>query len=452
MRERAADLLDLEHQVLRILAGEAPGAAREFAPGSIVVADELLPSQVLAVVRSGVHGICTARGGATSHMAILAAAAGLPAIVAAGEGILAIPEGTKLVLDAERGSLEADPPETRWNEVRRAIEQRRGEAAADAAAAQQAAATRDGVRIAVMANLASAQEARTAVAQGAEGCGLLRTEFLYLDRREAPAEDEQQREYQAIADALGARPLTIRTMDIGGDKPIAFLPLPAEENPALGLRGVRANLEHPQLLRTQLAAILRVSPQVPCRVMVPMVTDASDVRFVRQLLDEERARLGVAHAPLLGAMIETPASALLAPQLARECDFFSLGTNDLSQYTLAIDRAHPRLAARLDALHPAVLRLMARVAEAAREHGRSVSVCGALGSDDDALPILVGLGIHEVSALPSAIPRLKRIARGIDAGECRDLARRALEQSTAAEVRALVAASRTSRPSLAAGD
>jgi len=186
--------------------------------------------------------------------------------------------------------------------------------------------------------------------------------------------------------------------------------------------------------------------------MVPMVTDLSDMRFVRTLLEEERARLGLATSPALGAMIETPASALLAPQLASECDFFSLGTNDLAQYTLAIDRAHPRLVARLDALHPAVLRLIARVAESAREHGKSVSVCGALGSDEEALPILVGLGIHEISAVPSAIPRLKRIARGLDTRRCSELARRALDEASGAAVRALVAASRAGHPNLVTGD
>jgi phosphoenolpyruvate-protein kinase (PTS system EI component) len=375
----------------------------------------------------------------------------LPALVAAGGSVLSIAEGTRLVLDAEHGWLDVDPPEAQWAEAQRALEQRRTDAVADRAAAREAATTRDGVRIHVVANLGSATEAAAAVDQGAEGCGLLRTEFLYLDRREAPGEDEQRREYQAIADALGGRALTIRTMDIGGDKPIAFLPLPAEENPALGLRGVRASLEHPQLLRTQVAAILRVTPPGTCRILVPMVTDASDIRFVRTIVDEERARLGIARAPLVGAMIETPAAALLAGEIARECDFVSLGTNDLSQYTLAIDRAHPRLSGRLDALHPAVLRLIARVAEAAHEQDRGVAVCGALGSDLDALLILIGLGIHEVSAVPSSIPRLKRIARELEARACRDLARRALEAPTAAAVRELAAAARTHRPTLVPG-
>ena len=451
MRERAADLLDLEHQVLRVLAGEPPAAAHTVPRGAIVIADELLPSQLMALQRAGAGGVCTARGGPTSHVAILAAAAGMPALVGAGAAVLAIRDGTRVVLDAEHGWLDVDPPEAQWTQAQRALEARRVEDAADSQASREPATTRDGVRIHVHANLGASAEAAPAVAHGADGCGLLRTEFLYLDRREAPAEEEQLHEYQAIGGALGGRCLTIRTMDIGGDKRLAFLPLPDEENPALGLRGVRASLEHPHLLRTQLAAILRVQPPGACRILVPMVTDVADVRFVRAILEEEMRRLGLGRSPLVGAMIETPASALLAAELARECDFLSLGTNDLAQYTLAIDRAHPRLAARLDALHPAVLRLIARVTEAASAQGRSVSVCGALGSDGDALPVLVGLGVHEISAVPSSIPRLKRLARELDTQACRELARRALELPTAAAVRDLVASTRAAHPALVPG-
>ncbi len=456
MRERAADLRDLENQVLQVLAGKPPSATREFPPGAIVVAEDILPSQMMALERAGVAGVCTARGGPTSHMAILAASAGLPALVAAGEAALGIAEGTRLVLDAEHGWLDIDPPAAQWAAAERSVAQRAAERAADLEAAHAPAATRDGVRIVVNANLGSLAEAANALAHGAEGCGLLRTEFLFLDRREPPGEAEQAGEYQRIAAALGGRPLSIRTMDIGGDKPIAYLPLEREDNPALGMRGIRASLAQPQLLREQLRAILRVEPAGACRILLPMVTDVADVRAVRELVDAGVRELGLARAPLIGAMIETPASALLAESLAEECDFLSLGTNDLSQYTLAIDRGHPQLAARLDALHPAVLRLIALVADAAAARGKVASVCGALASDVDALPMLIGLGIHEISATAAAIPRLKRMARALDAAECRELARRALEQTTAAAVRELAAVARAraraaSAPSLTGG-
>jgi multiphosphoryl transfer protein len=442
MRERAADLRDIECQVLHVLAGHDPGAVRRFDPGAIVVAGDLPPSAVLAMERGAVGGICTARGGPTSHVAILAAAAGIPALVAAGPRVLELAEGTPVVLDAEHGWLDVDPPQAEIAAIERAVAQREQERAADAGAAMAEARTRDGVRVRVNANLGSLDEAAPAVESGAEGCGLLRTEFLYLDRAQAPGEDEQAAEYQRIATALAGRPLAIRTLDPGGDKPIAYLPMPHEDNPALGMRGLRASLWAPQLLRAQLRAILRVRPAGQCRILLPMVTDAEEVRAIRSIALECAGELGMAELPALGAMIETPAAALLAESLAEAADFLSIGSNDLAQYTLAIDRGHPELARRLDALHPAVLRLIALVAEAAAARAKPVSLCGALASDVDALPILIGLGVLEISAAPAMIPRLKRTARALDAAQCREAARRALELATAAEVRDLAAVAR----------
>ena len=436
MRERAADLRDLENQVLRVLAGKPPSSTREFESGSILLADDVLPSQVISLDTERVVGVCTSRGGTTSHVAILASATGLPMLVAAGPSVLDVADGTQVVLDAEHGWLDVQPPPADLATAKQAMDERNDERTADLAASSRPSVTRDGVTISVLANLGSLGDALVAMQRGAGGCGLLRTEFLYMDRREPPDEDEQAAEYQRIATALAGKPLSIRTMDVGGDKPIPYLPLPREDNPALGMRGLRSSLWQPELLRAQVRAILRVQPAGQCKVLLPMVTDTEDLKAVRAIIDECAKELG-ATPPSVGAMIETPSSALLAEQLAPLCDFLSIGTNDLSQYALAIDRGHPELARRLDALHPAVLRLIALVADAGRAAGRSVSVCGALGSDVDALPILVGLGIHEVSATPAAIPRLKRTVRNLDARECIDLARRALEQSSANEVREL---------------
>jgi phosphoenolpyruvate-protein phosphotransferase len=436
MRERAADLRDLESQVVRVMRGDPPAAARELPAQAIVIADDLLPSQLMALDPARIAGICIARGGATSHVAIIAAAAGIPTLVAAGPGILEVAEGTPLVLDAEHGWIDIDPPAAALQAAQRAAVQRAVERTADLAAAREPASTRDGVRIGVKANVGSLAEARAAVESGAEGCGLLRTEFLFLDRREPPAEEEQARQYQAIATAFEGRPVNVRTLDIGGDKPIAYLPLPREDNPALGLRGIRASLWRPDLMRTQLRAIMSVAPAGPARILLPMVNDVEELQAVRALVIECARELGLA-APPLGVMIETPAAAILAGQLALEADFLSLGTNDLAQYALAIDRGHAELGKQLDPLHPAVLRLIALVADAGRAAGKPVSVCGAMGSDVDALPILIGLGVGEVSATPGMIPRLKRMVRSLDAGECRELARRALEQRTAAAVRDL---------------
>jgi len=295
-----------------------------------------------------------------------------------------------------------------------------------------------GERIEVFANLAgSAADTRHAVTQGAEGCGLLRTEFLFLERATAPDEAEQLRSYQQVADLLGRRPLVIRTLDVGGDKPIAYLPLPPEENPALGLRGIRTSLWRPELLDVQLRALLAVKPAV--RILLPMITDVAEFRLVSERLNDLCRELGVAR-PQLGAMIETPAAAMLADQIAAVADFLSIGTNDLAQYGLAMDRGHAELAARIDGVHPAVLRLIEVTARGAAAHRRPLAVCGGLASDPGAVPLLLGLGVDELSVVPGSIPRLKALIRKLELDACRKLAAHALGLTTAAEVRAAVQA------------
>jgi multiphosphoryl transfer protein len=441
LRERVDDLLDLESQVLLALDGAAAHAPPELPPETIVIARELLPSQLVALDGARVAGICMAAGGATSHAAILAAAMGIPAVVALGPAVLAVRDGTDVVLDAGRGVLEVDPGAARLAAVRAELAASAAQRAALVAAAQRECRTADGTRIEVLANIGSLAEAHAALRNGAEGCGLLRTEFLFLGRQVPPSAAEQAAEYQKIADVLAGRPLTIRTLDAGGDKPIPYLPLPPEDNPALGLRGVRTSLAYPELLRTQLEAVLAVRPSSQCRLLLPMISDVEEIHAVRAMLEEIRYELGMREAVSVGVMIETPASALIADRLAAVADFLSIGTNDLTQYTLAMDRGHPQLAARLDALHPAVLRLIARTAEAACAHGRHAAVCGGLASEPLAAPLLVGLGVHELSAVPSVIPQLKARIASLSLADCRQLAQRALEQPGAAEVRALAAAS-----------
>lgn len=436
LAQRAEDLVDLERQVLLALSGETV-ATPVLPHGAIVVADELLPSQLLALDGMQLGGICTARGGATSHVAILAAAMGVPALCAMGPALLETRRGVTAILDADAGLLRISPdPEAlaqAQGEMARRAERQRLQHDNALASAQLA----DGTRIEVFANLGSATEAAGAAALGAEGCGLFRTELLYLDRAEAPDEAEQQATYQAAADGLAGRPLVVRTLDAGGDKPLAFAPAPHETNPALGLRGLRASLRQPDLFRAQVAAILRVSGPGERRILLPMVTDLEDLRAARAIVGEVAAALDLP-APKLGVMIETPASALVADQLAAEADFLSVGTNDLTQYVLAMDREHPELASRLDALHPAVLRLIGQAADAARDQGRPISVCGGLASDPLAAPVLVGLGVGCLSAAPAAIPALKQRLRGLTLENCRSLAAAAVAMTSASEVRALL--------------
>ena len=436
LRERAEDLQDLETQVLLALHGAAPAAVK-LPPQAIVIARELLPSQLVALDGEGLGGIALAAGGATSHVAIIAAARGIPTLVALGSQVLSVADDTPLVLDAERGVLEVAPAPARLAAARAELAAYQARRAAAQAAAQRECRTADGTRIEIFANVGSVAEARAAVANGAEGCGLLRTEFLFLDRQTAPSEAEQTGVYQAIADVLAPRPLTIRTLDAGGDKPIAYLPLPAEDNPALGLRGVRTGLNYPQLLRSQLRAVLAVHPRERCRLLLPMITDVAELQAVRSLLEELCGEVG-AGAVQLGVMIETPASALIAGQLAPLADFFSIGTNDLTQYTLAMDRGNPQLAPRLDAVHPAVLRLIAATTQAAEDHDRFVAVCGGLASDPSAAPLLLGLGVHELSAVPAVIPQLKERLGVVTLAACRALAAEALRRDSAEAVRALL--------------
>jgi phosphocarrier protein FPr/phosphocarrier protein len=292
------------------------------------------------------------------------------------------------------------------------------------------AITRDDVRIEVVANLGSLDEAHAAAKAGAEGCGLLRTEFLFLDRPSPPDEEEQHSTYQAIADALDGKPLIVRTLDIGADKPAPYLPIPAEENPALGLRGLRLGLARPALMETQLRALARVKGDV--RIMLPMVVEPGEVRRVRAML------AGIAERPpSLGIMVETPAAAMLADALAVEADFFSIGSNDLSQYALAMDRGNPALAAQLEALHPSVLRLIAATVEGGRKRDRWTGVCGGMAADPLAVPILIGLGVTELSVPPSALAETKERVRRTSRAAARDLAREAMAADGADAVRAL---------------
>lgn len=431
--ERANDLRDLQQRVLRALLGEAWHF--ELPAGAIVSAHELTPSDLLQLSAQRAAGICMAEGGATSHVAILARGKGLPCLVALGSEVLDVPQGQRVVLDAANGRLELAPSDARHAEVHQIRETQKLRRQQQQAQAQQPAHTTDGVSIEVAANVASSAEAQVAFDNGADGVGLLRTEFLFVDRRTAPDEQEQRQAYQAVLDAMGDKSVIIRTIDVGGDKQLDYLPLPVEANPVLGLRGIRMAQVRPELLDQQLRALLQVSPLARCRILLPMVSEVDELLQIRQRLDELCVELELTQRPELGVMIEVPAAALMAEQLARHADFLSIGTNDLSQYTLAMDRDHAGLAARVDALHPALLRLIAQTCIGAAKHGRWVGVCGALASDPLATPVLVGLGVSELSVSPPQIGEIKDRVRHLDAAQCRQLSLELLDLSSAKAVR-----------------
>jgi len=433
LAERANDLRDLKQRVLRALLGEA--WHYDVPAGAIVAAHELTPSDLLQLSAQGVAGLCMAEGGATSHVAILARGKGLPCMVALGSALLDQAQGQSVVLDADGGRLELTPNAERLAEVRQAQIDRQQRRDAQQAQAHLPAETRNGVAIEVVANVASSHEAADAFANGADGVGLLRTEFLFVDRNTAPDVEEQRAAYQAVIDAMGDKSVIIRTIDVGGDKQLDYLPLPVEANPVLGLRGIRLAQARPEILDQQLRALLQVSPLQRCRILLPMVTEVDELLHIRQRVDALCLELGISQRPEIGVMIEVPAAALQAEQLAEHADFLSIGTNDLSQYTLAMDRDHAGLAARVDALHPALLRLIAMTCEGAAVHKRWVGVCGALASDPLATPVLIGLGVTELSVSPVQIGEIKDRVRQLHEAECQRLARDLLKLSSAAAVR-----------------
>jgi multiphosphoryl transfer protein len=439
LRERADDLLDVESHVLLALAGEAQPLHIPLPEQAVLVADDLLPSELTALDRRRLAAICLGGGGATSHVAILAAAMEIPMLVGIGTAIREVADGATVIVDADAGTLQWAPTAAAVEQAHSAVDSQLMRRAHERAQAQTECRARDGTRIEVFANLGNVSDARAAVANGAEGCGLLRTEFLFIDRNTAPDEDEQLEAYQSIAAALAPRPLVLRLMDVGGDKPLRYLPLPAEENPALGMRGIRAGLARPDLLRSQLRAALRVRPAGSLRLLIPMVTDLSEILAVRTVVDRLMAELGIGARIELGAMIETPAAALLASSLIREVDFLSVGSNDLTQYTLAMDRGHPELAGRADALHPAVLKLIAAAADAGAAAGKRVAVCGGAAADRLAVPLLLGLGVRELSVVPAMVPAVKLAIRSLRIDACGELAMRCLDLTSAAAVRASAA-------------
>jgi phosphoenolpyruvate-protein phosphotransferase len=438
LRERADDLLDVEAHVLLALAGEARPMHMPLPEQAVLLADDLLPSELTALDGRRLVAIALSGGGATSHVAILAAAMEIPMLIGLGMELRNIADGQTLIVDADSGTLFSAPTAEAVAKGRSTVEARLARGAALRLAAAKECHSLDGTRVEIFANLGSVTDAIAAVASGAEGCGLLRTEFLFIDRETPPTEDEQLQAYQGIANTLGGRPLILRMMDVGGDKPLRYLPLPHEANPALGLRGVRTALLHPRLMRTQLRAALRVQPFGVVRLLIPMITDLSEILAVRHVIDELAAELKLEGRVTLGAMIETPSAALTAAVLIGAVDFLSIGSNDLTQYTLAMDRGHAELARRTDALHPAVLQLIAATASAGAAAGKLVAVCGGVAADRTAVPILLGLGIRELSVVPAAIPALKRQIGGLCIEECRELAQRCLHLGSAAEVRSLI--------------
>ena len=396
-------------QVLRALLGvHAPAPTGD----GVLIAADLTPAEAAVLDPARIAGVALASGSATSHAAILMRTRGIPAVVGAGPQLLDVPAGTTIALDGATGEVVVDPPAAMLDEFRRKADSQRERRTEALSRAEAPAVTTAGVSVLVGANIGSVEEARAASANGADLAGLVRTEFLFLDREAAPDVDEQVAVYRGIAEALGGRRVTLRTLDAGSDKPLPYLPPPSEANPFLGVRGLRHSLAHPDMFADQLLAIVRVARETPVSIMFPMVTTVDELRAARRMLDEVLAAEGRPKDLQVGMMVEVPAAALRASTFTPYVDFFSIGTNDLTQYTLAAERGNAALANLSRGLDPAVALLVDEVCRAAGDT-ILVAVCGEVAADETAVPRLIGAGVRELSVAPPSVPLVKQAVRAV---------------------------------------
>jgi len=444
LREKVGDLMDVHIRVLSILLDLPDHDPVDVPPGAnaILVTHDLTPSLTMQLDRSCIAAIATEAGTATAHVAILARSLGLPAVVGLRNALSFLEPGQTAILDGADGTLLIAPSEHELEDARLRVQQEAGREGVLREIAHSDAITPDGVRLVIRANVDLPEEAELGAICGADGVGLMRTEFLVVGRATMPDEEEQYKAYKKVIQAFGARPVIIRTFDVGGDKlPVGGFP--TEANPFLGWRAIRMCLDERDLFKTQLRALLRAGVHGDLRIMLPLVVTVDEVRETRQLIDEALAELAERHVPFradvpLGVMIETPAAAIACDTLVRDVDFFSIGSNDLVQYTLAVDRGNANLAPRFTPFHPAVLRLIAQVQSTGAAHGIDVCVCGEMGSQPLAVFALMGLGIRQLSVAPRAVGEVKRVIRSVRMAAAQDAAQAALAAGTAREAETLL--------------
>lgn len=442
MQARAADVKDVSQRILSILCGVVQGGIASDVP-VLLAADDLAPSETIQLDKSKILGFITAGGSGSSHTAILARTMGIPAIVGMGDALKPEYEGRQAIADGSTGALVIDPDDdTRDRLLKKREEQQRLQRLLETLKGQPNL-TKDGKTVRIYCNIGSPEDVHAVQVNDGGGIGLFRSEFLYLNSSTFPTEDEQFEAYKQVLSDMDGKEVIIRTLDIGADKQIGYFDLPKEDNPAMGMRALRICLTRPEIFRTQLRALFRASAYGKLGIMFPMVTSVWEVREAKKLCEEVKRDLKHEGIPYsedvqIGIMIETPAAAINSDRLAKEVDFFSIGTNDLTQYTLAIDRGHPSLSAQADGLHPAVLSLIDMTVRAAHAEGKWVGVCGELAADPQAVAVLLGLDVDELSVAARSIAEVKALVRQADHQTARALAREALQQDSAAAVRALV--------------
>lgn len=425
MAARASDLQDVGSRVLAILVNAPKVNFKDFTDDTILIAEDLGPSDLANLRRTRVVGICTIGGGATSHAAIIAKALGLPALHGLSHDVLQIADGKMALLDAVNGELKLSPSPAELKAVKDSSLEAKKQRESEIKDALKPVVTLDGHEVEVASNLATIAEAVQASEFAAHGVGLLRSELYFSEKLVEPSEDEQFEFYKEVASRFKNHPVIIRTLDVGGDKPLSYLPMKPEANPFLGERGIRFTLQHEAVFRRQIRAIVRAAEFGNVHIMFPMIATVDELVRAKKMLDEETLALKAKRIPL-GIMVEVPTAAVIADQLAPLVDFFSIGTNDLTQYTLAMDRTNPHLSKQVDGLHPGVLRLIRMTVDAAHKHNKWVGVCGGLAAEEKAIPILLGLGVDELSVSVPAVPTVKAAIRKLDLSECKTLAAKAL--------------------------
>ena len=438
MRERGADIKDIGDRLMRNMLGMNPRGLSHISGEVILVAQDLAPSDTASLDKIVVKGIVTAAGGPTSHAAIMARTLEIPAVMGVGD-IESFVDGDKAVVLGTDGIVEMNPSDADWDEYTNQAAAFQEELKRLRESANLEATTTDGHHVELFGNIGKAKDAKNALTMGAQGIGLYRTEFLYMENDELPAEDVQFEEYKKVAQDMKGKPVIIRTMDIGGDKELKCLDLPSEMNPFLGYRAIRISLNRPDIFKVQLRALLRASAFGDIHIMYPMIASVEEVKQANAMLDECKEELTAEGKEFnkdikVGIMIEVPAAAVISPILAKYVDFFSIGTNDLCQYTLAVDRMNEAIGSLYQPLHPGVIRLIKHVIDASHEQGKFTGMCGELASDPVATMILLGLGLDEFSMTASSIPLIKNILRSVSKAECEEVANKALTMDTAEEI------------------
>ena len=438
MRERGADIKDIGDRLMRNMLGMNPRGLSHISGEVILVAQDLAPSDTASLDKNVVKGIVTAAGGPTSHAAIMARTLEIPAVMGVGD-IESFVDGDKAVVLGTDGIVEINPSDADWDEYTNQAAAFQEELKRLRESANLEATTTDGHHVELFGNIGKAKDAKNALTMGAQGIGLYRTEFLYMENDELPAEDVQFEEYKKVAQDMKGTPVIIRTMDIGGDKELKCLDLPSEMNPFLGYRAIRISLNRPDIFKVQLRALLRASAFGDIHIMYPMIASVEEVKQANAMLDECKEELTAEGKEFnkdikVGIMIEVPAAAVISPILAKYVDFFSIGTNDLCQYTLAVDRMNEAIGSLYQPLHPGVLRLIKHVIDASHEQGKFTGMCGELASDPVATMILLGLGLDEFSMTASSIPLIKNILRSVSKAECEEVVNKALTMDTAEEI------------------